>query len=179
MIRLLRILVLGAGFLVLATVAVGLFMPRSWSVECARTLRAPPERVQESLEDLGTWSIWTPWSKSRDPSLAVTFDGPPRGVGSRMSWEGQLLGFGSLTLVKATPPHGIEYELQFSGVDQITRGSIALAPDPAGTRITWKDGGELGWNPLMRLFSPLFEAKLTQDFEAGLSRLAGIVEAPR
>lgn len=179
MIRLLRILVLGVGLLVVVTVVVGMFMPRAWSVERTRVLRAPPERVQESLEDLRTWSEWTPWSTARDGTLQVTFDGPPRGAGARMSWEGQLLGFGSLTLVKADPAAGVEYELRFRGVDEPSHGSIALASDAAGTRVTWRDGGELGWNPLMRLFAPLFEAKLAQDFDDGLARLARIAEAPR
>lgn len=163
----------------IGVVVIGAFLPRTWSVERSRTLRAPPERVQETLEDLRTWDAWTPWSKARDPSVQVTFDGPPRGAGSRMSWEGQLLGFGSLTLVQATPGAGVEYEILFRGVDQGTRGSLALVPDPAGTRITWRDGGELGWNPIMRVFAGLLEAKLGVDFDDGLARLAGLVEAPR
>jgi hypothetical protein len=179
MLRLLRILVLGVGLAVLVIVIVGSFMPGTWSVETSRILRAPPDRVQATIEDLSTWTEWTPWSKSRDDSLQVTFDGPPRGVGARMSWEGQLLGIGSLTITSATPGAGVEYELLFRGLDQGTRGSIALAPDPGGTRAIWKDGGELGWNPMMRLFSPLFTAKLASDFAAGLERLDAIVAAPR
>ncbi|MBL8862979.1 MAG: SRPBCC family protein [Planctomycetes bacterium] len=175
MTRLLRLLVLGTGLLVVVAVVVGLFMPRSWSVECTRVLRAPQERVQAELLDLRNWEHWTPWSRTRDETLVVTFDGPATGVGSRMSWEGQRLGFGSLTLTAAHA--GVEYEIAFRGVDQRTRGALALAPDPAGVRITWRDGGELGWNPIMRLFAPLFEAKLAQDFGAGLGRLALRVEA--
>lgn len=178
MIRLLRFLVVGVGLLVLAVVVVGMFLPRSWSVERTRTMRAPPERVQEFLEDLKTWDAWTPWSKTRDGTLVVTYDGPPRGAGSRMSWEGQLLGFGSLTLVKSSP-QGVAYEIQFRGVEQVTHGALALAPDPTGARVTWTDGGELGWNPIMRVFAPLFEAKLATDFDAGLSRLALLAEAQR
>ncbi len=179
MLRLLRILVLGIGLTVIVLVVLGVFMPSTWSVERSRILRAPPEHVQVTLENLRTWEAWTPWSKSRDGTLVVTFDGPPTGTGARMSWEGQLLGFGSLTLVKATPGAGVEYEIQFRGVEQGTRGSIALSPDPAGTRAIWKDGGELGWNPIMRLFTPLFAAKLGEDFDQGLGQLARIVEAPR
>lgn len=179
MLRLLRFALLGVGLLVIGVVVLGAFMPGTWSVERSRVVRAAPERVQEVVEDLHTWDAWTPWSTSVDKDLKLTFDGPPRGAGARMSWEGQMHGFGSLTLVKATPAAGIEYEIQFRGVDQVTHGSVALAPDPAGTRITWKDGGELGWNPIMRLFSGLLEAKLGSDFDAGLSRLALLVEAPR
>ena len=116
MFRLLRVVVLGLGALVILIVLIGLFLPRTWTVERSRLVRATPERVQKELEDLRTWPSWTPWSKERDATLAVTFDGPERGTGARMSWEGQRLGFGSLTLTNAHPGAGIEYEIQFRGV---------------------------------------------------------------
>jgi len=176
MFRLLRVVVLGLGALVILFVLVGLFLPRTWSVERSRLLRATPERVQKELEDMRTWPSWTPWSAERDPTLVVTFDGPERGPGARMSWEGQRLGFGSLTLTRTHPAAGVEYEIQFRGVEQGTRGAIRMTPEPAGARVTWSDGGALGWNPMMRLFAPLFTAKLGHDFDEGLSRLAARVE---
>lgn len=176
MVRILRVLVLGFGALVILVVAVGVFLPRSWSVERSRLLRATPERVQRELEDLKTWPEWTLWSRRGDESLVVTFDGPDHGPGARMSWEGQKLGFGSLTLTRAEPGAGVEYEIQFRGVDQGTRGALKLAAEPAGTRVTWRDGGELGWNPMTRVFAPLIAAKLGQDFDTALARLAARTE---
>jgi hypothetical protein len=176
MVRLLRVVVLGLGALVILTVLVGLFLPRTWSVERSRLLRATPERVQRELEDLRTWPSWTPWSKERDPSLVITFDGPERGPGARMSWEGQVLGSGSLTITRAQPAAGVEYEIQIRGVDEGSRGAVRLAAEPAGSRVTWTDGGQLGWNPMMRLFAPLLSAKLGHDFDEGLGRLAARVE---
>src|SRR5205085_10440445 len=105
------------------------------------------------VEDLHTWSGWTNWSTERDASAKFTFDGPPRGTGARMSFEGQILGFGSVTIVRATPGAGLEYEVEFRGADHVAHGSLTLAPDVVGTRVVWKDGGELGWNPIQRMFS--------------------------
>lgn len=179
MLRLLRFLVVGTGLLVLAIVLVGFFMPGSWSAERSRTLRAPPEKVHAVLEDLRSWSAWSHWTTQRDGSAVFTFDGPDKGAGSRMSFEGQILAFGSVTLVKADPPRGVEYEIRFRGVDEVTRGSILLEPDGTGTRATWREGGELGRNPIMRMFSPLMSAKLGQDFAGGLERLEARVESAR
>jgi len=179
MLRFLRFLVIGVGLLVLAIVLIGSFMPGSWSADGSRVLRAPPERVQAALEDLHTWPEWTHWSPAIDGSAKLTFDGPPRGVGARMSWEGQILGFGSITLLAARPGGGVDYELTMAGVDGVTRGSITLEPDPAGTRATRREGAELGWNPMMRLFAPLLSAKLRRDFDAGFEKLARVVEPPR
>ncbi len=179
MLRLLRIVVLGTGLFVLAVVLIGFFMPGSWSAERARTLSAPPEKVHAVLADLRTWGEWSHWTKQRDPSAVFTFDGPERGAGSRMSFEGQILAFGSVTIVKAEPARGVEYEIRFKGVDEVTRGSILLEPGSAGTRVVWREGAELGRNPMMRMFSPLMSAKLGQDFGAGLEKLAARVDATR
>ncbi len=179
MLRFFRILVLGTGLFVLVVVLVGFFMPGSWTAERSRTLRAPPEQVHAVLQDLRTWGAWSHWTTQRDPSAVFTFDGPAEGAGARMSFEGQILAFGSVTIVKAEPARGVEYEIRFRGVDEVTRGSIALEPDGAGTRVVWREGGELGRNPMMRMFSPLMSAKLGQDFAGGLERLEARVLAPR
>jgi hypothetical protein len=178
MIRALRLLVLLFGFGVLVVVLVGLFLPKTWSVERNRLVRAAPERLQAELEDLHTWPAWTPWSQERDASLQIRYDGPARGAGARMSWQGQVLGGGSLTITRATPGLGVEYEIVFAGVDQPARGAVVLAAEPAGTRVTWRDGGELTWNPMHRVLRPVLEAKLGRDFDDGLARLAARVEAP-
>lgn len=180
MIRALRFFVLAVGLFVLAVVVLGAFLPRSWEADATRVLRAPPERVQAALEDPRAWPEWSHWSRTIDNSAQLTFDGPPTGPGARLSWEGQMLGFGSLTIVAARPGSGgVEYEVRMRGVDEATRGSIVLAPDPLGTRATRSEGGELGWNPMMRVFAPLFVAKLRRDFDAGFDKLARVVEAPR
>jgi hypothetical protein len=176
MVRALRLLVLVFGLGVLAIVVIGSFLPGSWSVERTRLVRAAPAALQTELEDLRSWPAWTPWSRERDGSLEVQFDGPERGAGARMSWTGQILGRGSLTLTEAEPGRGVRYEVLFHGTDQPARGAIELAPEPAGTRVIWRDGGELGWNPMMRVFSPLFVKKLASDFDAGLEKLAQRVE---
>jgi uncharacterized protein YndB with AHSA1/START domain len=181
MIRALRFFVLAVGLFVLVVVVLGVFLPRSWEAESTRVLRAPPERVQAALEDLRTWPEWSHWSRTIDNTAQLTFDGPPTGPGARLSWaEGQMLGFGSLTLVAARPGSGgVEYEVQMRGVDELTRGSIVLVPDALGTRATRREGGELGWNPMMRVFAPLFTAKLRRDFDVGFEKLARVVEAPK
>jgi hypothetical protein len=46
-----------------------------------------------------------------------------------------------------------------------------LEPSALGSRATWTDGGELGFDPIPRLFAGLFEAKLAQDFQEALGKL--------
>lgn len=172
--RALKLLIFGFGLLFLLMVVVGVFMPRRWEASATRDLAAAPARVQAILEDPTQWGAWMPWSAAKDPSLVVSYAGPTTGKGSQLTFAGDLLGKGSLTIIETRPAGGIDYELRFQGVDQPTRGSIVLQANGAGTRATWTDGGELGFDPIPRLFAGLFEAKLERDLGEALGRLEGV-----
>ncbi len=160
------------GLVFLGLFVIGMMLPRTWEVERTRLVRAAPEAVHAVIEDPRTWPRWTHWTTERDATLKLRFEGPERGAGAKLCWEGQLMGFGELELTRAEPGRGVEYQTTWRGTDHGTRGALVLEPAPEGTRITWRDGGSLDWNPITRFFAPLFEAKLGKDFDAGLARLA-------
>ena len=178
--RALKFLIYGFGLLFLLMVVVGVFMPRRWEARAERTLAVAPERLQAILEDPVRWGAWMPWSKEKDPSLVISYAGPLRGKGAQLTFAGDLLGSGSLTIVETRPLGGIDYELRFQGVEQGTRGSLQLTPQGAGagatSQLVWIDGGELGFDPIPRLFAGLFEAKLRQDFQQAMARLEAAAE---
>jgi hypothetical protein len=171
MLRLLKILVYGSGLLFLLMVVVGVFLPRRWEARASRTLEVPPQRVQALLEQPSEWVGWMPWSAEKDPSLVVSFSGPVAGEGAALTFAGDMLGAGTMTIVATRPAGGVDYELRFRGVEEPTRGSLALSPANFGTRVEWTDGGDLGANPIPRVFKGLFEAKLSLDFERALEKL--------
>ncbi len=171
MLRLLKILVYGSGLLFLLMVVVGVFLPRRWEARAARTMEAAPERLQSLLEQPAEWVEWMPWSAEKDPSLVVSFSGPVAGEGAALSFAGDMLGAGTMTIVAVRPAGGVDYELRFRGVEEPTRGSLLLAPTSFGTRVEWTDGGDLGANPIPRVFKGLFEAKLALDFDRALQKL--------
>jgi hypothetical protein len=171
MLRLLKILVYGSGLLFLLMVVVGIFLPRRWEASASRTMAVAPKRLQTLLEQPAEWVEWMPWSAEKDPSLVVSFSGPVAGPGATLTFAGDMLGAGTMTIVATRPAGGVDYELRFRGVEEPTRGALALAPTDFGTRVEWTDGGDLGANPIPRVFKGLFEAKLAHDFQRALQKL--------
>jgi hypothetical protein len=171
MLRLLKILIYGSGLLFLLMVVVGIFLPRRWEARASRTMPVPAARLQVLLEQPTEWVEWMPWSAAADPTLVVSFSGPVAGAGATLTFAGDMLGAGTMTIVAVRPAGGVDYELRFRGVEEPTRGTLALTGTSLGTRVEWTDGGDLGANPIPRVFKGLFEAKLALDFDRALAKL--------
>jgi hypothetical protein len=99
--------------------------------------------------------------------------------GAVLTWTSQKVGAGTLTLTKSDPRTGVAYDLSFQGFDRPSHGSIELAAQGASTTVTWRDGGELGANPIPRLFRGMIERMLALDFDAGLVRIKQLAEAKK
>jgi hypothetical protein len=162
---------LGACALIVLFLALGFFRRSTWQVERSITIHAKPESVQALIGDLRRWPEWMPWSKERDASVEYTFQGD--GIGSEILWEGKKYGKNRLTLTASTPPSGIGYDLCLAGRDDATHGAIRLEPGagPSLTRVVWRDGGDVGWNPMYRWILPAIERALEHDFDRGLELL--------
>jgi hypothetical protein len=157
----------------------GYFMPGHWRAEARTTIAATPAAIHARLADVRTWPAWFPWTTAKDPSIRYTFSGAPAGVGAVLAWESQNVGNGTLTITRSDPSQGIAYDLVFAGSRQPSHGEIALADAGTGaTLVTWSDGGELGANPIARLFRAPIEGMLAKEFSESLARLKALAEAP-
>jgi hypothetical protein len=58
-----------------------------------------------------------------------------------------------------------------------SEGTMTLAPDGDGVKVTWLDAGDLGMNPLFRWFGLFIEHMIGPDFEKGLANLKRVAEA--
>jgi hypothetical protein len=162
-----------------AALVAGFLMPGTWHAQASTTVGAPASTIHARLADVRTWPEWFPWSTAKDPSIRYTFSGPPSGVGAVLEWDSQRVGHGTLTITRSDPATGIAYDLVFAGSRQPSRGEITLAPAGASTSVTWSDGGELGTNPIARLFRAPIEGMLAKEFSAALARLKALAEAPQ
>jgi hypothetical protein len=81
-----------------------------------------------------------------------------------------------MTLTRSDPRTGVAYDLVFQNSRQPAHGEIALASEGGATTVTWTDGGELGKNPIARLFRAPIERMLSQEFADALARLKTLVE---
>ena len=165
------------GTLTLVLVGAMIFVSPEWEVSRSRVVQAPNTRVHATVADLHGWPDWTAWKREGDPEATWSFEGAPAGAGAVMRWNGPRFGQGRLTLVRADPATGVEYEMVMeSNEDMTIEGTIRYEPVEGGTRVTWTDRGSLGWNPILRLFKPIATGTLGGMLEQGLEGLAERVE---
>jgi uncharacterized protein YndB with AHSA1/START domain len=175
----LRKSLIGLLMLLAAAGCVGMLMPTRWRVERTVVVAAPAAVVFPLINDLRRWPDWTSWSEE-DPSLQRRFDeGPTAGAGAGMSWSGDEVGEGRLTISESVLDRQIRYDLRLAHDGLLSEGAIVLAPTMGGVQVTWSTEGELGWSPLVRLMGPWIEHAVGSDFDHGLAGLKRVAEGRR
>jgi uncharacterized protein YndB with AHSA1/START domain len=154
-----------AGLLLLGLLA-GYLLPERRTTERVIDIAHPPERVWTLLADPHAWNRWSPWLM-RDPSMKITYDGAPSGVGARWRWRSASEGEGEMQIIGAVEPRSIDYAVSFAGRGKAV-GRFLLEPTERGTRLTWRLQTNAGWNPLDRWALLLMREQAGPDLEQGL-----------
>ena len=166
------------GIFVLLVLVVGgaYLIPPRYRVERSVVIQAEPQAIFPLVNNLKQWEEWTPWDTELDPSLKREYEGPAEGVGAKMSWTGEKLGNGSVSLIDSNPQKGIGYSLDFDAGAHKSEGKIAFTPSGGGTEVKWTNEGDVGLNPINRYCSLVMGRMMGPDFEKGLARLKRRVE---
>jgi hypothetical protein len=130
------------------------------------------------VNSLRQFATWSPWHQI-DPAMTQTFTGPETGVGNRMAWESGLpdVGNGAQEITASTANERVETEIDFGGQGKATSW-WQLAPEGAGTRVTWGFRTDLGVNPVARYMGLMFPDWIGADYDRGLANLKAKAEAP-
>lgn len=161
----------------LVLVALVLTRPDRFHIERSATIAAPGERIFPHIADFRQWTAWSPWEKI-DPQLQRSYDGPSSGVGAGYRWTGNReIGEGAMTITEATPPRKVGIALEFIKPFRASNtATFTLAPDGAGTRVTWAmDGTNTLPGKLIGLFMSM-DRMIGGQFEQGLASLKDVVE---
>jgi hypothetical protein len=148
----------------------------SYSVERTITVKAPPSRVHELIDDFHHWTSWSPW-EDLDPALERTYSGPDQGVGAYYAWVGnKKAGAGSMEITGSRPEEiviALAFLKPFKSTSTIL---FELVPAGDATDVTWRMTGEQ--TGLMAVFGRFMKMdKLVgPDFEKGLARLKTAAE---
>lgn len=171
----LKKLILGFVILVVTLSAIGLILPKHYNVERSIVINAGPDVVYPEVVNLKAWPTWGVWFK-RDPAMELIYSGPDRAIGMRSEWKSVSEGNGEMEITALEHNKKVVYSLYFPDMDMGSTGTIEFVPSNSGTRVVWRDEGEVGNNPVDRYVVLMIDSLLGPDFEAGLENLKVVVE---
>jgi len=170
-------ILLGLAVALLALAGLIASQPSAFTVQRTVTMKSPPKYIFTNLNSFFRWAEWSPWN-DLDPAVKRTYEGPVVGVGNVYAWAGNAkAGEGRMTLEESRKDELVRVKLElfkpFSGTYTTT---LTLKPVPEGTTVTWALEGHHGFmGKAASLFTDM-EARVGEDFEAGLDRLRTMAE---
>lgn len=164
-------IVLGGGaFLLFGFLGIGALLPTEWAAEAAATIPATTDQLLPLIDSPEGWRQWTTW-----PDSGLARSGPERGPGASIAWDDPELGSGSFTITEPGAEADVAYAVEVAGAgggSMSTVGTISLGDAVGGTRVVWREEGDLGRNPLMGYWARSMRRAQSAEMEKGLDRLA-------
>lgn len=175
--RLLKGLVYAALALAGLCLVVGLLLPGSAHLERSVTTSASPATVYGIVNGFRRFNEWSPWF-DLDPQARYTYSGPESGAGAKMAWSSDKsgVGSGSQEILSVEPDRMVRIRLDF-GSQGTSISTVTIAPQGAGSRVTWAFDTSFEGNFTGRYFGPMFDKWIGRDYEKGLARLKALAEA--
>jgi hypothetical protein len=151
--------------------------PDVYRVQRTTTIHAEPGRIFPHVNDLHSWSAWSPFDKL-DPNMKKTFSGPASGKGAVCEWAGNArAGRGRMEIVDSTPPATVVIKLNFiKPLKSHSTAEFMLVPKGNSTDVTWAMYGPVSL--AMKIFQVFvnMDRMIGKDFERGLADLKSIAE---
>lgn len=155
-------------------VAVGLFLPSSYSAERSIVINAPASVVFNQVNDVKNWEAWGPWQED-DPDMRVEYGEITEGVGASYNWFGKD-GDGTLIIEESVEFSSIKTDLDF-GDQGKAKGRWTFEEADEGVKVTWGIDGDAGGNIMMKYFGLVMDSMIGPYFERGLAKIKEICEA--
>jgi hypothetical protein len=158
-------------------VIVGLLLPSELTIERSVRIKAPAGSIYPLISDFR--SGWTRWNTfdDEDPGIRYTYEGPASGVGAVQKWTSDRMGDGVMTITRADPEKGVEFDLVIGPQPFALKGSLLMEPEGGATRLEWTDRLDLGKSPFRRLMGPLLGKMIGSSFERSLDTIRQLAEA--
>lgn len=157
-----------------AFVVIGLMLPARVQVEREILIDAYPATVFALVNDLEQFNRWSGWMDD-DPNVRIAFAGPPAGVGASLSWDGQIIGSGRLTITASEPFTSVASSIDLGG-DSLASTKFFLSQTDLQTRVLWRYERDFGLHLAGRYFGLLLDGIIGPDYAADLVRLKAFAE---
>jgi uncharacterized protein YndB with AHSA1/START domain len=158
------------------TVGVGLSftLPKTVHIERSSLVAASPEAVFAALSSPAAFHQFNPF-RELHADLKETISGPKTGMGATYAWASSG-GNGSQTIVSVQNNAQIKMQLELGARGRPIQ-TFLLVPATGGTRVTWVQDADLGYNPIARVIGTTLEEKLGPVYERGLQKLSDMLSA--
>lgn len=151
--------------------------PDTFRVERSVTIKAPPEKVFALINDLHSWTSWSPYEK-KDPDMKRIHSGANSGKGAIYEWDGDKnVGKGQMTITESSPSSRVLIALDFfAPFEAHNTAEFDLQGGGDSTRVTWAMFGPANYmSKLMSVFFSM-DKMVGDDFETGLANLKAMAE---
>ncbi len=153
-------------------------MASTYTVTRSETMRASPEAIFDYVANFRNWPAWSPWEEL-DPEMEKTYTGDDGTVGSGYSWSGnRKAGAGSMKLTDIQAPTQMTSDLEFlKPFKSSNTMGFTLSPSGDNTTVTWTMNATHSLMTRVMGFFGLMDRMIGKDFDKGLTKLKGLVEA--
>ncbi|MEQ1722170.1 MAG: SRPBCC family protein [Pseudobdellovibrio sp.] len=131
--------------------------------------------VYAIISDLGQWNTWSPWVRI-EPTVKTLVTGKAQQVGQYLTWDGEVIGSGKMTLAELTPNQIVKNKLEFLAPWKSV-SNVTFTIDDVGfgqTKVTWIMEGNIPF--FMIFFKKMMTAFMSYDFDRGLKMLKEYAE---
>ncbi|AWB65748.1 hypothetical protein C2869_04530 [Saccharobesus litoralis] len=146
----------------------------SFSLDRSIEIAKPIEEVFQFVADFNNWRSWSAWI-IQEPQCPVTIEGEPNTQGHKQTWDGDLIGKGSISIASLFENQYLDFDLHFfapwksHSKTQFKFSPIEMADGSEGTSVTWAMQGSLP--VFMFFFKKMMTAMIGSDYERGLAML--------
>jgi DNA gyrase inhibitor GyrI len=142
----------------------------AFRVEKSVLIEAPVEKVFGVVRDFRQWVPWSPWVIA-EPDCALSYAED----GMSYSWDGKIIGAGTMTLLEEDAPRSMRYRLNFLRPwKSESVVSFTFGKEEGGTEVTWSMDGTLPF--FMFWMKSMMTTFVEMDYERGLHMLKDYVE---
>lgn len=153
----------------------GFLLPSQSRFVITKDIDAPRATVFALVNDMRRADLWWPVTDT-DANARLVFSGPPRGVGSTITWDGPTAGSGTQTITESRPYEFVETSIN-PGEPGESRTWFELEEGAVATRVHWGFEHDYGLNVVGRYFGLMVTGVIRKDYETALDGLAELAES--
>lgn len=162
--------------IILVLVVVGVILPSSYHVERSIIIKQSNKYIFPYLNKLQKWPSWTALNVNKDYSLELNYFGSMQGIGSGMTYQGDKLGKGTITIIDNEMDDHVDFTLLINNRFNTT-GHIQIdAQSESTAQVTITLDGDVGFHLPNRFIILLMDNIAGSLFQESLNRLKTVVE---